>query len=108
MDQRNLLKNFIYIKMEQKSPGIYILELLTEAGDVDFEWDDMRQHETNTGPCCAQGNWVQFSSVNLGNWTFIHMAPEEKQKDPYVRETATICVAKLYDITPELMEDNGF
>ena len=36
------------------------------------------------------------------------MAPEEKQKDPYVRETATICVAKLYDITPELMEDNGF
>ena len=36
------------------------------------------------------------------------MAPEEKQKDPYVRETATICVAKLYDITPELVEDNGF
>ena len=29
--------------MEQKSPGVYILELLTEAGDVDFEWDDMKQ-----------------------------------------------------------------
>ena len=65
--------------MEQKSPGIYILELLTEAGDVDFEWNDMIQKETNIGPCCAQGNRVQFSSVNLGNWTFIRMTPEEKQ-----------------------------
>ena len=40
---------FLYIKkMEQKSQGIYILELLTEAGDVDFEWYDMRLQETNT------------------------------------------------------------
>ena len=30
-------------KMEKKSPGIYILELLTEAGDVDFKWDEMKQ-----------------------------------------------------------------
>ena len=29
-------------------------------------------------------------------------------EDPYVRKTAAICVAKLYDITPELVEDNGF
>ena len=25
--------------------------------------------------------------------------------DPYVRKTATMCVAKLYDINPELVED---
>ena len=28
--------------------------------------------------------------------------------DPYVRKTAVVCVAKLYDIAPELVEDRGF
>lgn len=28
--------------------------------------------------------------------------------DPYVRKTAAICVAKLFDINPELVEDRGF
>ena len=28
--------------------------------------------------------------------------------DPYVRKTAAVCVAKLYDIAPELVEDRGF
>lgn len=31
-----------------------------------------------------------------------------KDPDPYVRKTATICVAKLFDINPELVEDQGF
>jgi len=31
-----------------------------------------------------------------------------KDDDPYVRKTAAVCVAKLYDITPELVEDRGF
>lgn len=29
-------------------------------------------------------------------------------EDPYVRKTAAICVAKLYDIVPELVEDDDF
>jgi AP-1 complex subunit beta-1 len=28
-----------------------------------------------------------------------------KDEDPYVRKTAAICVAKLYDIDPTLVED---
>jgi AP-1 complex subunit beta-1 len=28
--------------------------------------------------------------------------------DPYVRKTAAVCVAKLYDINPELVDDRGF
>ncbi|CAJ0909017.1 15474_t:CDS:2, partial [Entrophospora sp. SA101] len=28
--------------------------------------------------------------------------------DPYVRKTASICVAKLYDLNPELAIENGF
>eukprot|EP01100_Stratorugosa_tubuloviscum_P007102 TRINITY_DN2988_c0_g1_i1.p1 TRINITY_DN2988_c0_g1~~TRINITY_DN2988_c0_g1_i1.p1 ORF type:complete len:932 (-),score=453.78 TRINITY_DN2988_c0_g1_i1:233-3028(-) len=31
-----------------------------------------------------------------------------KDTDPYVRKTAAVCVAKLYDINPELVTDQGF
>lgn len=31
-----------------------------------------------------------------------------KDEDSYVRKTAVICISKLYDATPELMEDQGF
>ena len=31
-----------------------------------------------------------------------------KDQDPYVRKTAAVCVAKLYDINAELVEDRGF
>ena len=31
-----------------------------------------------------------------------------KDDDPYVRKTAAVCVAKLYDIDPELVKDQGF
>lgn len=31
-----------------------------------------------------------------------------KDDDPYVRKTAAVCVAKLYDINPDLVQDRGF
>jgi len=31
-----------------------------------------------------------------------------RDEDPYVRKTAAICVAKLYDISAELVEERGF
>eukprot|EP00045_Choanoeca_perplexa_P013193 m.147784 g.147784 ORF g.147784 m.147784 type:complete len:875 (+) comp16273_c0_seq1:55-2679(+) len=31
-----------------------------------------------------------------------------KDEDPYVRKTAAVCVAKLYDIDPQLVHDQGF
>ena len=31
-----------------------------------------------------------------------------KDEDSYVRKTAAICIPKLYEITPELMEEQGF
>ncbi|EDQ85070.1 uncharacterized protein MONBRDRAFT_12202 [Monosiga brevicollis MX1] len=31
-----------------------------------------------------------------------------QDEDPYVRKTAAICVAKLYDIDPQLVHDQGF
>lgn len=29
-------------------------------------------------------------------------------EDPYVRKTAAICVAKLFDINPEMVDEQGF
>ena len=31
-----------------------------------------------------------------------------KDEDPYVRKTAAVCTAKLYDISPDLVEERGF
>ncbi|EGC34888.1 hypothetical protein DICPUDRAFT_48016 [Dictyostelium purpureum] len=31
-----------------------------------------------------------------------------KDQDPYVRKTAAVCVAKLYDVNPDLVENQGF
>jgi AP-1 complex subunit beta-1 len=31
-----------------------------------------------------------------------------RDDNPYVRKTAALCVAKLYDLKPELAIDNGF
>ena len=31
-----------------------------------------------------------------------------KDEDPYVRKTAAVCVAKLYDINQHLVDDQGF
>ena len=31
-----------------------------------------------------------------------------KDEDPYVRKTAAVCVAKLYDISADLVQEQGF
>ena len=31
-----------------------------------------------------------------------------QDEDPYVRKTAAICVVKLFDINPEMVDDRGF
>ena len=31
-----------------------------------------------------------------------------KDEDPYVRKTAALCVPKMYEISPELIENNDF
>lgn len=31
-----------------------------------------------------------------------------KDEDPYVRKTAAVCVAKLHDMNPTLVKDQGF
>ena len=31
-----------------------------------------------------------------------------RDEDPYIRKTAAVCVAKLYDIAPGLVQERGF
>lgn len=31
-----------------------------------------------------------------------------KDSDPYVRKTAAICIAKIYETHPEIMKEQGF
>ena len=31
-----------------------------------------------------------------------------KDEDSYVRKTAALCVAKMYDLAPDLIEEQGF
>lgn len=46
---------------------------------------------------------VLWFSYSCNCWT-----SDYQDDDPYVRKTAAICVAKLYDINAELVEDRGF
>lgn len=50
------------------------------------------------------------TSATLSEGNLFRHTPlsKTKDKDPYVRKTAAICVAKLYDMSPELVESQGF
>ena len=52
----------------------------------------------------ASASALAFSAVTA-SYPQIAAAQDD---DPYVRKTAAVCVAKLFDINPELVEDRGF
>ena len=66
-------------------------------------------------PCCLQpaklvchipsGQSVRSTDELVGHAMICNMPQDD---DPYVRKTAAICVAKLFDINAELVQDRGF
>ena len=54
--------------------------------------------------------WTYSASGNAYDHTSVRQATSFalQDDDPYVRKTAAVCVAKLHDINPELVEDRGF
>jgi vesicle coat complex subunit len=36
------------------------------------------------------------------------LSPFIQDEDSYVRKTAVLCIVKLYDLTPDLLEEQGF
>lgn len=49
-----------------------------------------------------------LASIRLQRVAFGPCSRVPQDDDPYVRKTAAICIAKLYDINAELVEDRGF
>lgn len=68
--------------------------------------------------CCTPAECASQTSSDVENATTIAYKPglltrpptpcPPQDEDPYVRKTAAVCVAKLYDINAELVEDRGF
>lgn len=44
----------------------------------------------------------------INAWAPQHTLICVQDDDPYVRKTAAICVAKLWDINPDMVDDRGF
>jgi hypothetical protein len=64
----------------------------------------LRHAITVTDVFCKKGTftvWLPYQPGMIG----VHHVQDE---DPYVRKTAAVCVAKLYDINAELVVDRGF
>ena len=56
--------------------------------------------------------WFTYHKIEMPTWInqvtpWAAGARSCSDTDPYVRKTATMCVAKLYDINPELVEDQA-
>lgn len=46
--------------------------------------------------------------ISCPSCPILHSQHDLQDMDPYVRKTAAICVAKLYDIAPDLAAERGF
>ena len=57
--------------MEQKAPGIYISEPLTEARGLDFDIKYKRTLENTVGPCGEQGTRTPLTPTSTGILTFL-------------------------------------
>ncbi|MAB00081.1 MAG: hypothetical protein CMN86_17585 [Stappia sp.] len=52
-----------------------------------------------------EGSWSPARSPVPSS---VRFHPSSQDEDPYVRKTAAVCVAKLFDINGELVEEQGF
>ncbi|KAF2530497.1 hypothetical protein F2Q70_00032964 [Brassica cretica] len=80
----------IIFLMEMKNLNEFVLEKFEQLG---YEYHDLVPPSGH-----GAGGTVLFrkQEINL------------EDDDPYVRKTAAVCVAKLFDINAELVEDRGF
>ena len=62
--------------MEQKSPGIYILEPLTLAKGLDFEIEAKKTVENTVGPCGEHNNRTPFLREINKSVTFYSCHPD--------------------------------
>ncbi|GAB5034331.1 beta-adaptin-like protein c [Nannochloropsis oceanica] len=97
------LKKLVYlyiINYAKSNPDLALLAVNTFCKDANDANPLIRALAVRTMGCIRVDRIVEYLCEPL--------ARALRDDDPYVRKTAAICVAKLYDISAEMVEDRGF
>jgi vesicle coat complex subunit len=97
------LKKLVYlylINYAKSQPELVILAVNTFVKDTDDPNPLIRALAIRTMGCLRVEEIINYLCEPLKKCL--------KDDNPYVRKTAAICVAKLYDLNPQLTVDNGF
>ncbi|KAL1917291.1 uncharacterized protein VTP21DRAFT_4947 [Calcarisporiella thermophila] len=97
------LKKLVYLYLmnyAKTQPELVILAVNTFVKDTDDSNPLIRALAIRTMGCIRVDKIIDYLCDPLRKCL--------KDDDPYVRKTAAICVAKLYDLDPQLAIENGF
>lgn len=99
LEQKKLV--YLYLMNYAKSqPELVILAVNTFVKDAEDPNPLVRALAIRTMGCLRAERIIDYLCDPLQKCL--------RDDDPYVRKTAALCVAKLYDLKPELVMDNGF
>ncbi|KAK1741365.1 AP-2 complex subunit beta [Skeletonema marinoi] len=97
------LKKLVYlylINYAKSQPELTLLAVNTFVKDANDRNPLIRALAVRTMGCIRVDRITEYLCEPLGRAL--------RDDDPYVRKTAAVCVAKLYDIAPELVQERGF
>lgn len=99
LEQKKLV--YLYLMNYAKTqPELVILAVNTFVKDTDDPNPLVRALAIRTMGCLRAEKIIDYLCDPLQKCL--------RDENPYVRKTAALCVAKLYDLKPELVMDNGF
>lgn len=99
IDQKKLV--YLYLMNYAKThPELCILAVNTFVQDSEDPNPLVRALAIRTMGCIRVDKMVDFMNIPLRNTL--------KDENPYVRKTAAICVAKLFDLNPQMCVEEGF
>jgi vesicle coat complex subunit len=99
IEQKKLVYLYL-INYAKTQPDLVILAVNTFVKDSDDQNPLIRALAIRTMGCIRVEKIIDYLAGPLQKC--LH------DENPYVRKTAAICVAKLYDLKPELVLENGF
>jgi len=97
------LKKLVYlylINYAKTQPELTLLAVNTFVKDANDANPLIRALAVRTMGCIRVDRITEYLCEPLGRAL--------RDEDPYVRKTAAVCVAKLYDIAPDLVAERGF
>ena len=99
LEQKKLV--YLYLMNYAKTqPELVILAVNTFVKDTDDPNPLVRALAIRTMGCLRAEKIIDYLCDPLNKCL--------RDENPYVRKTAALCVAKLYDLKPELVLENGF